>query len=113
VRKPLKRGKMGAARGGLRMDVALIVYFSFKLSRMCRGAGVSALAHIIKFAGSFILCEFLGMLIFIELGLEPFTLFTSIGALLIGGGAGYLSYRKSMSDIRAAQSQNNFPRLPG
>ena len=93
------------------MDIALIITFSIMLFRRCKSAGVSSVLHIVKFAGYWVLSESLGMLIFMQLGYSPFTLLASLSSLLMGAGAGYLSYKKSVSDI-AKHIQNDTPQLP-
>ncbi len=93
------------------MDIALIITFSIMLFRRCKNAGVPSFLHIVKFAGYWILCESLGMMIFMQLGYSPFTLVASLSSLLMGAGAGYLSFRKSITDI-AKHMQNDTPQLP-
>jgi hypothetical protein len=104
----LKYDKM-MHQGGMRVDLALIVYFGYRLSLKCREAGVPAFAHVAKFVGSWLVCEIMGSFIFMELGFD-FTLLVAIGAVLLGAGAGFLSYRKSLRELN--QHNSDVPRLP-
>ncbi len=91
------------------MDIALIVVLSIMLNRKCKSAGVRSGIHIMRLTMYWILCEILGMLIFLRLGYNPLSLLSEIGALLIGGGAGVFSYQKSLREIK---TYTQTPQLP-
>lgn len=91
------------------IDIVLMAWAGLRLSRMCKQAGVSASSHIIKLVWFWIISEILGVMLFLRLGLDIYV--TAVLSVLLGCGAGLLSYRKSVAEIKALQHHNETPRL--